>query len=314
MRPLRRVLTLSLPVTKLLRPAPLVGVLLPGSETVLGVLLVQPLEVGDPLEIFLERLDVRGKEGVETLQPWEWKLGHTGGRKGAHGEGILEALLGQERGDGPGVGPPVCLGDSSLDLRGVKFRVGVGGVPVPTPPAAEHHVAAGDCALVHLPQMHSAEMDLERTLVTERLHANIALDPLLPGGRTHVCYPNVVGHGGALPEALGVERAAPTARVRLHLLNAVLPLRNVALRLLVRPREVEGPAKVAGGLLGRGLGQGHRETGEGEHGEGSVHEVWKTRHTYACGRQGDPVGKVPREHGVGLGRGGGGGVSRRGGG
>ena len=55
-------------------------------------------------------------------------------------------------------------------------------MPVPAPPAAEHHVTPGHRALVHLPQVDRAEVDLECSLVTEGLQTDVALDPLLAGG------------------------------------------------------------------------------------------------------------------------------------
>ena len=85
----------------------------------------------------------------------------------------------------------------------MKFRVGVGRVSVPAPPAAEHHGAALHGAPVHLPQVDRAEVDLEGALVTERLHADLALDPLLPGGGADVGDPQVLGHRGDLPVPVG---------------------------------------------------------------------------------------------------------------
>ena len=65
-------------------------------------------------------------------------------------------------------------------MRRVQLWIRVRRVPVPTSPAAEHHVAAWHRALVHLPQVHRAEVDLQGALVAERLQTDIALDPLLP--------------------------------------------------------------------------------------------------------------------------------------
>ena len=65
-------------------------------------------------------------------------------------------------------------------MRRVQLWVWVGRVPVPAPPAAEHHVAAGHRALVHLAQVDSTEVDLQGALVTESLQADITLNPLLP--------------------------------------------------------------------------------------------------------------------------------------
>ena len=96
-------------------------------------------------------------------------------------------------------------------MRRVKFRVGVGRVSVPAPPAAEHHVTPGHRALVHLPQVDRAEVDLEGALVTERLHADLALNPFLAGGGTHVGNTEVLWHGGNFPILNGLVHRAPSA-------------------------------------------------------------------------------------------------------
>lgn len=66
--------------------------------------------------------------------------------------------------------------DLPPEVRGVEFGVGVGGVPVPGPPGAEHHVASLDRALVHLAEVDSTEVDLEGALVAEGLEADGTLD------------------------------------------------------------------------------------------------------------------------------------------
>ena len=51
------------------------------------------------------------------------------------------------------------LGDLSLGVLDVQFGIGIGGMPISTAPGAKHHVAAVDGTLVHLAQMHGAEMN-----------------------------------------------------------------------------------------------------------------------------------------------------------
>ena len=80
-------------------------------------------------------------------------------------------------------------------MRRVKFRIWIGRVPVPAPPAAEHHVTPGHRALVHLPKVNRAEVDLESALVTEGLEADITLHSLLPRGRVDEGCPEVLEHG-----------------------------------------------------------------------------------------------------------------------
>ena len=70
-------------------------------------------------------------------------------------------------------------------MRCMQFRVGVGRMSVPAPPAAKHHVAAGYGAFMHLSQMNGGEMYLECALVTESFETNVTLNPLLPGCRIH---------------------------------------------------------------------------------------------------------------------------------
>ena len=148
----------------------------------------------------------------------------------------------------------------------MKFRVGVGGVSVPAPPAAEHHGAALHRAAVHLPQVDRTEVDLESALVTERLHADLTLHPLLPGGRTHVRNTEILGHRGNFPILVvgrlqRVHRAPPapglTARIRKFLLASFL-----------WPRQVEGPGEMVlptffGLIACHGAGQ----SGKWEYGE-----------------------------------------------
>ena len=84
-------------------------------------------------------------------------------------------------------------------MRRVKFRVGVGRVSVPAPSAAEHHVTPRHCALVHLPQVDRAEVDLESPLVTECLHAHLTLHSLLASGGTDVGDSEIFRKVGDLP-------------------------------------------------------------------------------------------------------------------
>ena len=138
-------------------------------------------------------------------------------------------------------------------------------MPVPAPPAAEHHGAALHGAPVHLPQMDRAEVDLEGALVTERLHADLALNPLLPGGRTHVRNTEVLWHRGNFPILMGglqrVHRAPPaaglTARIRKFLLASFL-----------WPGQVEGPGEmVLPTFFGLIACQGAGQPGKWEYGE-----------------------------------------------
>ena len=129
------------------------------------------------------------------------------------------------------MGSSVGLRDSPLHLRRVQLGVGIGGVAIAAPPAAEHHVATVDGALVHLPQMHRAEVDLEGALVAEGLHADVALYTLLPRGRTDKRRAQVVRHG-----VVAVAAPAPPA-----LLLLVLPPIGV----------VDGAASAAGIAVGQ---------------------------------------------------------------
>lgn len=67
----------------------------------------------------------------------------------------------------------------------VELRVRVGAVPIAGSTRAEHHAATLDGTLVHLAQMNGREVDLEGTLITERLEADITLDPFLAGCWVH---------------------------------------------------------------------------------------------------------------------------------
>ena len=136
-------------------------------------------------------------------------------------------------------------------MRRVKFRVGVGRVSVPAPPAAEHHVTPGHRALVHLPQVDRAEVDLEGALVAERLQADITLHSLLPRGRVDEGGPEVIEHGIKVSGVAHWSPAGTTVRIPwspviagLHVLAAaevhgiehVGLLLRLPLGLLVEPR------------------------------------------------------------------------------
>ena len=148
----------------------------------------------------------------------------------------------------------------------MKFRVGVGRVSVPAPPAAEHHITPGHRALVHLPQVDRAEVDLESALVTEGLHADLALHPLLAGGRTHVRNTEILWHRGNFPILVvgrlqRVHRAPPaaglTARIRKFLLASFL-----------WPGQVESPSEmVLPTFFGLIACQGPGQPGKWEYGE-----------------------------------------------
>ena len=147
----------------------------------------------------------------------------------------------------------------------MKFRVGVGRVSVPAPPAAEHHRAALHRAPVHLPQVDRTEVDLEGALVTERLHADLALHPLLPGGRTHVGNTQILRHRGYFPILIvGLHRvngAAPAARL-------TADISEVLLASLLWAGEVEGPSEmVLPTFFGLIACQGAGQPGKWEYGE-----------------------------------------------
>ena len=130
-------------------------------------------------------------------------------------------------------------------MRRVKFRVGVGRVSVPAPPAAEHHVTPGHRALVHLPQVNCTEVNLQRPLVTEGLQADVTLHSLLSCGRVDEggseviehCIEVSVGHWSPPRPAVRLPRSSVTGS--LHLLTTTqvhwiedvlflgLPLRRV---------------------------------------------------------------------------------------
>ena len=199
------------------------------------------MEVRDPLKIQLQRLEVgMVEEGVEAGKAWEGQAARWEGRQRAGGKWLSlyaaaatnsSQLLGHELGDRARMGSSVGLRDSPLHLRRVQLGVGIGGVAIAAPPAAEHHVATVDGALVHLPQMHRAEVDLEGALVAEGLHADVALYTLLPCGRTDKRRAQVVRHG-----VVAVAAPAPPA-----LLLLVLPPIGV----------VNGAASAAGIAVGQ---------------------------------------------------------------
>ena len=133
--------------------------------------------------------------------------------EGQHGSLVCSAVMGRYL-------PP--------DVRRVQLGVRVGRVSVAAPSRAEHHVTPGHRALVHLPQVHSGEVDLEGALVTEGLQTHVTLDPLLAGGRVNKGGAEVIKHKIELTR--GLHR--PPARA--------------AVRLLLRPRlrlGVEAPAE-----------------------------------------------------------------------
>ena len=147
----------------------------------------------------------------------------------------------------------------------MKFRVGVGRVSVPAPPAAEHHGAALHGAPVHLPQVDRAEVDLEGALVTERLHAHLALNPLFPRGRTDVWNTEILWHRGYFPILIvglqRVHRAPPAARLTAH-------VRKFLLASFLWPGQVEGPSEmVLPTFFGLIACQGAGQPGKWEYGE-----------------------------------------------
>ena len=95
------------------------------------------------------------------------------------------------------------------NVRRVQLGVRVGRVPVATSPAAEHHVTPGHRALVHLPQVHRGEVDLEGALVTEGLQTHVTLYPLLAGGRVDKRSAEVIKH--KIESARGLLRPPPRA-------------------------------------------------------------------------------------------------------
>ena len=150
-------------------------------------------------------------------------------------------------------------------MRRVKFRVGVGRVSVPAPPAAEHHGAALHRAPVHLPQVDRAEVDLESPLVTERLHADLALNPLLTGGGTHVGNAEILWHRGnfsiLIVRLQCIHRAPPAARVAAH-------IRKFLLASFLWPGQVESPSEmVLPTFFGLIACHGPGQSGKWEYGE-----------------------------------------------
>ena len=102
-----------------------------------------------------------------------------------------------------------------LDLWRVQLGVGVCRVSIATPARAEHHVTPGHRALVHLPQVNSGEVDLERALVTECLQTDVTLHPLLAGGWVNKRGAEVIKHKIELSR--GLHRPPARAPVRLLL-------------------------------------------------------------------------------------------------
>ena len=147
----------------------------------------------------------------------------------------------------------------------MKFRVGVGRVSVPAPSAAEHHVTPGHRALVHLPQVDRAEVDLESPLVTERLHADLALNPLLTGGGTHVGNAEILWHRGnfsiLIVRLQCIHRAPPAARVAAH-------IRKFLLASFLWPGQVESSSEmVLPAFFGLIACHGPGQPGKWEYGE-----------------------------------------------
>ena len=93
-------------------------------------------------------------------------------------------------------------------LRHVELRVRVGAVAIAAATGAEHHVTAVDRTLVHLLEMDGAVVDLERTLVAERLIARRAQHALLAARRDQ--------------RAAEAGRRVPVALHRVHRLAQVL--------------------------------------------------------------------------------------------
>lgn len=75
----------------------------------------------------------------------------------------------------------IVWGDLPPEMWRVKFWVGIGAVTVAGSSGAEHHAAAFDGALVHLAKVDGREVDLQGTLITKGLEADIALDSFLAG-------------------------------------------------------------------------------------------------------------------------------------
>ena len=99
---------------------------------------------------------------------------------------------------------------------------------VPTSSAAEHHVTSWHRTFVHLSQMNRGKVNFEGAFVTECFQTNVALDPLLAGGRVDKGGAEVIKHKIKLTRSLH----RPPARA--------------TVRLLLRPRlrlGVEAPAE-----------------------------------------------------------------------
>lgn len=56
-------------------------------------------------------------------------------------------------------------------------------VPIPASHRREHHIATGDFALVHFPQMHCFVMHSQGPLVAVHFVANVAHDPTIAPGQ-----------------------------------------------------------------------------------------------------------------------------------
>ena len=80
------------------------------------------------------------------------------------------------------------------DVRGVELGVGVCGVSVAAPPAAEHHGAVVHRAPMHLPEVDSREVDLEGALVAECLQTHVTLNPLLASCRIDKGCAKIIEH------------------------------------------------------------------------------------------------------------------------
>ena len=86
----------------------------------------------------------------------------------------------------------IVRGDLSSQVRRVQLGIRVGRVSISASAGGEHHIAAVDAALVHLPQMHGRKVDLEGALITKSLETNVALNSFLAGRRVDVGEDHVV--------------------------------------------------------------------------------------------------------------------------
>ena len=64
------------------------------------------------------------------------------------------------------------------------MKIGVLAVPVSASHRGEHHVTAGDFALMHLSQMHSFVVDPQGPLVAVHFVTNVAHDPTIAPRQT----------------------------------------------------------------------------------------------------------------------------------